>query len=264
MTRDRPLHRSIKKKRADAVLILFLDRAMSDRNVFMWEDARWVRDRIYSNPHNRTLWTELVVEALQGSSTDTVENTGSFDGEPSLSYHGGASRYVFRREGKVWSIAYGGETCHLPDSRGLRRIQVLLVNQGEEVPVGQLTDRTHVDRGAPVADKQAMDAYRRRAEELELRCEDSDPANAAEAKEELINLADQIRSATGSENHRTRRMGDDQAKAASASGQSLSRALDSLESAGMKELARHFRESIIGPASKGPAYRPAERVNWEF
>ncbi|MGH9030571.1 MAG: ATP-binding protein [Acidimicrobiia bacterium] len=46
--------------------------------------------------------------------------------------------YEFRREGDVWSLAFVGDQVHMPDSKGLRDIAVLLAHPGQAVSAKRL------------------------------------------------------------------------------------------------------------------------------
>jgi hypothetical protein len=66
---------------------------------------------------------------------------------------------VFRREGDVWALAYDGAVAHLPDSKGLRDLAVLLAAPGRPVHAAQLLT------GHPPADAHADPHRAERARE---------------------------------------------------------------------------------------------------
>lgn len=59
---------------------------------------------------------------------------------------GAAPATVFRKEGLVWTIAFEGHVCHLPDAKGLRYLAHLLRHPGVAVPALEL-----LATSAPVA-----------------------------------------------------------------------------------------------------------------
>jgi tetratricopeptide (TPR) repeat protein len=75
---------------------------------------------------------------------------------------------VFRRDGDIWTITFRGTESHLPDSKGLRDLAVLLVRPGESVHAVELHTGRPPQTGADeVLDDRAKAAYRRRLADLE-------------------------------------------------------------------------------------------------
>jgi hypothetical protein len=94
---------------------------------------------------------------------------------------GGGPDHVFRRDGEVWTIGYGGREIRLRDSKGLRDLYALLSRPGTAVAALDLAG------GAPgrlpaapdtseVIDAQARSAYRQRLRELEEAAAEADAA----------------------------------------------------------------------------------------
>jgi len=90
---------------------------------------------------------------------------------------------VFRREGAMWTLAYGGTTVRLPDLKGLHYLRQLLRSPGREMHVLELVQAVDgipgprpatavedlAETGAgtiPLLDAQAKAAYRRRLQDL--------------------------------------------------------------------------------------------------
>jgi hypothetical protein len=75
-----------------------------------------------------------------GSETNSSDGVGGVsrrvagDGQPA----GAAGQNIFRREGEFWTIAYGGITVRLKDTKGLGYIACLLEHPGEEIHVHDL------------------------------------------------------------------------------------------------------------------------------
>jgi hypothetical protein len=127
---------------------------------------------------------------------------------------------VFRREGDYWAVAYGGETAHLREMKGLRYLACLLRRPGREVHVLELVReaeglpaepaqrlfpdavvenglrRSRLDEADRLFDPQAKAAYRRRLRELEEDLEEArswgDPERAARAEQEMEALTQEL------------------------------------------------------------------------
>ena len=139
---------------------------------------------------------------------------------------------------------------------------MLLSSQGEEVSIEKLADRRILSTGDELSDPEALQEYEARRQELWRIIEaNDDPPEVAEAREELEKIEQQIQSSKGLRG-RPRRIGNDAQAAASAVGQSISRARKRLHQAGMPKLAQHLHDSIIQPAGVSPAYRPSTPVDW--
>lgn len=164
---------------------------------------------------------------------------------------------TFRRAGGVWELRFAGRTAHVPDSKGLRDLHVLVGSPGAEVAATVLAGGG-VPGADPVLDDQARAAYRRRLTDLDDRIATASDSRAAELDRERQALLDELRAATGL-GGRSRRLGDESERARKAVTNRINDALRRLE-AQHPELARHLRESITtGAACR---YRPAEPISW--
>jgi hypothetical protein len=79
---------------------------------------------------------------------------------------------VWRFDGQVWTLGFGGRTINIQDAKGLHDLRLLLSQPGSAVSVEHLIDPANgsVSRGVrsdPTLDEQARIAYRKRLEELE-------------------------------------------------------------------------------------------------
>jgi hypothetical protein len=125
------------------------------------------------------------------------------------------------REGDTWSIAFGGRSVRLRDTKGMGYLASLLASPGVEHHAVDLQsgppDRgTHprpdresglstraagADDAGPVLDEQAKRAYRARVEELREEIEEAesfnDPERASRAREELEYVAHELAAAVG-------------------------------------------------------------------
>lgn len=133
--------------------------------------------------------------------------------------------------GEFWTISYGGTTCQLNDTKGMRQIAYLLSNPGREVHAMELAalamsgpraapeDRAGLpvagDAG-PLIDAAARAAYKRRLEELRADLEDAqdiqDDDTAERIEAEIDALVAQLRAAAGL-GGRVRRSGSDAERA---------------------------------------------------
>lgn len=122
----------------------------------------------------------------------------------------------FTRDGEVWALAWQDRTAHLPDSKGVRDLAVLLTRPGQEVPATELMGIGPVAGADPVLDDVAKNAYRRRLADLEEEIADAeadhDDARAERARDEHSALVDQLAAAVGL-GGRDRRLGDDAERA---------------------------------------------------
>jgi len=93
----------------------------------------------------------------------------------------GGPDQVFRRDGEVWTIGYGGRQVRLRDSKGLRDLHALLTRVGTAVAALDLASAAPgrvpaaPDTGE-VIDTQARSAYRQRLRELEEEAAGADAA----------------------------------------------------------------------------------------
>jgi AAA ATPase domain len=125
-------------------------------------------------------------EALvQASALGAAALAARVDREAGLPPAAGRDR-VFRRDGEVWTIGYGGREVRLRDSKGLRDLHALLTRPGTAVAAldlaaaargGQARGRLAAapDTGEAI-DAQARSAYRQRLRELEELAAEADAA----------------------------------------------------------------------------------------
>ena len=122
------------------------------------------------------------------------------------------SEAVFRRDGDVWAIAYGGDAFRLRHVKGLTYIGDLLAAPGRDVYAVELAQAAEgISREAqavgslaatgPVLDTEAKAAYRRRLDELGEELEQArswgDPERVAHAEEEIDALTTELTQAIG-------------------------------------------------------------------
>ncbi|HEY3007230.1 MAG TPA: AAA family ATPase [Micromonosporaceae bacterium] len=175
---------------------------------------------------------------------------------------------VFRRDGDVWTVGYGGVVVRLPDAKGLRDIARLLAAPGREIPAPQLLGveaTAEADTGAdPVLDATARSAYRRRLADLDgeiAHAEDAhDIERGARARAERGALIEALTAAYGL-GGRARRLGDASERARKAVTARIRDSMGRIEQR-HPELGRHLRDAITTGARC--SYRPPEPTDWRL
>jgi AAA ATPase domain len=141
----------------------------------------------------------------------------------------GASRVplatgVFRREGALWTLAYGGVTVRMRDAKGLADLAALLAAPGREIAAADLVaagsgglGRADLRLGADeVLDETARRQIRRRLADLDEEIAEADawadPERASRARAERDALVSEVAAATGLAG-RARRLGDQDERA---------------------------------------------------
>ncbi len=173
---------------------------------------------------------------------------------------------TFGRAGDVWTLSYAGRAVLLRDSKGLRDIAALLARPGRDVAVHELTGAPGGvgNEGFELADRTAIDGYRRRMVELEDERADAeamhDPARAERAATERNALVDELAAVTGL-GGRARRAGSDAERMRKATGNRIRQAMARIEAV-HPELGRHLRVSVrTGTFCR---YDPDREVRWRM
>ncbi|MBW3602281.1 MAG: AAA family ATPase, partial [Actinobacteria bacterium] len=172
-------------------------------------------------------------------------------------------RWVFRRDGEVWTICYRGTESHLPDSKGLRDLAALLARPGQAVHAVELHTGQPPRGGADaVLDDRAKAIYRRRLAELEAELDaaeaDHDPYRAEQARAERDALVDELRAAVGL-GGRDRRLGDERERARKAVSARIRDAIARIERAD-PGLGRHLHDTV--QTGTWCSYAPPDPVRW--
>jgi hypothetical protein len=175
---------------------------------------------------------------------------------------------VFRRDGDVWTVGFGGRTVRLRDAKGLRDLAVLLAAPGREVAAADLvTGGAQAVRafGAdPVLDDRARAEYRARLASLDNDLAEADARHDLERSARLAAERDaligELARATGL-GGRPRRLGDATERARTTVTARIRDAIGRIERA-HPELGPHLRASIV--TGTRCAYRPAETVRWSI
>jgi hypothetical protein len=185
------------------------------------------------------------------------DRRASSPGKPEL-------RFSLEREGEYWAVRSGARTLRLKDSRGLRVLDRLLQNPGQEFHVLQLASHPGgaADEGdaGPVLDEAAVHGYRSRLLELREELEEAerfqDSGRAELSREEMELLTQELARAVGL-GGRARRTGGAAERARTAVQKRLRNAIQRIEE-GLPDLARHLDQTIRTGAFCGylPEGRP--------
>jgi hypothetical protein len=161
---------------------------------------------------------------------------------------------VFRFDGEVWTLTFAGRTVHLPDSKGLADLRVLLERPGVDVSAvkllnpsgGEVVVAARGMGGDDVLDEEARTRYRKRLEllddEIDRAAGLGDDRRAAELDAERQALLDELRAAAGL-GGRPRRLGDEAERARKAVTNRIRNSLRQLDQR-HPELAAHLRASV--------------------
>jgi hypothetical protein len=178
----------------------------------------------------------------------------------------------FRPVGDTWTLSMAGRTVHLPDSKGLRDLHVLLRAPGKEVPAAKLLNPAGGQEvavaatlsGDAVLDEEAKARYRARLTTLDTLIEQAatrgDDQRAARYDEEREALLTELRTATGL-GGRARRLGDEAERARKTVTARIRDTLRKLDTR-HPQLAGHLRETVATGTTCG--YHPKERVTWRL
>lgn len=178
----------------------------------------------------------------------------------------------FRLAGDTWSLSMAGRTVHLPDSKGLRDLHVLLRAPGKDIPATRLVNPAGGAEvvasaslaGDAVLDDEAKSAYRARLstldEQIATAVDRGDDRRAARYDEERAALLTELRTATGL-GGRTRRLGDEAERARKTVTARIRDTLRKLDTR-HPELAAHLRASVTTGSTCG--YTPDREMAWHL
>ncbi len=99
---------------------------------------------------------------------------------------------VFRKQGDVWNLSFGGQTLQMPAMRGFDDIARMLARPNEDLHCADLADVKVQSAGMEVADARSLQAYRLRLAELDsgladaIAAEDDHLAEKLEAEREAV------------------------------------------------------------------------------
>ena len=168
----------------------------------------------------------------------------------------------FQSAGAVWSVVFGGVETHVPDSKGLHDIAVLLARPGQPVPACELAGIVAPSPGEFALDRRALAAYRARLRDLGDDITEAEAMNdlerASRARLERDALTGELARSVG-RGGRRRRLGDDTEKARKTVTARIHRALRVLD-AHHPALAAHLRDALRTGSTC--SYQPAHPLDW--
>jgi len=173
----------------------------------------------------------------------------------------------FRRAGRLWQVAYRGESAIVADSKGMADLATLLHAAGREVHVLDLVDSTGTARATATdageeIDATARAAYRRRLTELDTDLaaaeRDGDLGRADRLRTEQEFLTAELVRAMGLSG-RARTAADPVERARKAVAMRIATALRAIEAV-HRPLARHLRLAVT--TGRFCRYLPEHPVRW--
>jgi hypothetical protein len=179
---------------------------------------------------------------------------------------------VFRREGTLWTLAYGGVTVRMRDAKGLADLAALLAVPGREIPAADLVaassgglGRADLRLGADeVLDETARRQLRRRLADLDEEIAEADawadPERASRARAERDALVSEVTAATGLAG-RARRLGDLDERARKAVTARIRDVIGRIERV-HPPLGAHLRASVTTGTRCG--YSPPAPTSWQL
>jgi len=180
----------------------------------------------------------------------------------------GSAENVFRREGRMWTLRFGGKTIHMPAAVGLEYIAQLLSRPGRQIPAAELLaarsglelEATRGNSGE-LLDAEALDQYRRRYEQLEEELAEAerncDVGHLERLRHQRQQLARQLAAATGL-GGRSRRQSDSE-KIRKAVSTAVTRQIARIEKQ-HPLLGRHLGSAIS--CGQLLRYLPPEPIEW--
>ena len=170
-----------------------------------------------------------------------------------------------RRVGDVWHLAFAGKEATVPQTKGLADIARLVSAAGSEVHVLELVDAVDRSGGSgEMADRTALNAYRRRLVDLEAEIDDAalgnDPERRARAEEERQALIDELGRVSGVRRQPREFANHPAERARKAVAGRIRDAIRKLEPL-LPELAAHLQRTIV--TGNYCRYRP-DATQWDI
>jgi hypothetical protein len=182
---------------------------------------------------------------------------------------GSADTCVFRKEGSIWTISFGGKVVHIADAVGLGYIAELLRHprvaiEALELAGAQAETAWQVQAsGIPMADETTIKAVKADLEERRLalaRLQKNDWPRRGELQEEISKLEKYLTEVTNNRSQPRKVAGTAQ-RSRTAVTNAINRAIAQV-SVEHPALGRHLKESI--KTGTAPVYAPAELPDWRY
>ncbi len=249
--------------RASHYLRLFLadfqDRIGFGRLPEPGEPLRWL---LHVNPFRRAEDSERLSRglALAGLEADPDEGRVESIARPSAP---DVAPATFRRNGPLWTMAFGGLSVQVTHQKGFLDLAQLLSRPGTEMHCLELADRPVESGGSvPVLDDRARRELKSRVRELQQEIDEAaaahDGASAERARAELDQLVEHLSNALGL-GGRARQLGSPAERARSAVTWRIRNAIRKITSVHPR-LGRHLENSVR--TGTFCVYEPETPVDW--
>lgn len=223
------------------------------------EPLRWL---LHVNPFRRPADEDRLARGLSvaGLAADPDEGRPEAVPRPVPS---AAAPATFRRDGALWTLAFGGLSVQLTHQKGFVDLVQLLARPGTEMHCLELADRPAETGGdVPVLDDRARRELKARVRDLQQEIDEADAAHdtsrAEIAREELDRIVEHLSGALGL-GGRARQLGSAAERARSAVTWRIRNAIRKIASAHPR-LGRHLENSVN--TGTFCAYEPETPVDW--
>lgn len=162
------------------------------------EPLRWL---LHVNPFKRPEDGERLAQGLALAGLEADPDEGRAEAVPHV-LAAGASPATFRRDGQLWTMAFGGVSVQLTHQKGFLDLAQLLARPGVEMHCLELADRPAEPTGhAPMLDDRARRELQARVRDLQREIDDADAAcdlgRAEVARQELDQIVEHLSDAVG-------------------------------------------------------------------
>jgi len=223
------------------------------------EPLRWL---LHVNPFKRREDGERLARGLSLAGLDADPD----EGRPEAAAHpvtSDGAPATFRREGPLWTLAFGGASVRLTHQKGFLDLTQLLARPGTEMHCLELADRPAETGGdVPVLDDRARRELKARVRDLQQEIDEADAARdlgrAERAREELDQIVEHLSGALGL-GGRARQLGSAAERARSAVTWRIRNAITKIASAHPR-LGRHLENGVR--TGTFCVYEPETPANW--
>jgi TolB-like protein/tetratricopeptide (TPR) repeat protein len=223
------------------------------------EPLRWL---LHVNPFKRAEDAERLAHglALAGLAADPDEGRAEALARPLTPEMAPAT---FRRDGALWTLAFGGCAVQLTHQKGFLDLVQLLARPGSELHCLELADRPAETGGdVPALDERARRELKARVRELQQEIDEADAAHdsdrAERAREELDRIVEHLSGALGL-GGRARPLGSAAERARSAVTWRIRNAIRKIASAHTR-LGKHLENSVR--TGTFCVYEPETATDW--
>jgi hypothetical protein len=237
----------------------FQERISFGRAAEPGEPLRWL---LHVNPFRRPEDGERLKRGLSLAGLDADPDEGRPEAvarpvEPDV------APATFRREGPLWTLAFGGVAVQLTHQKGFLDLVQLLARPGTEIHCLELADRPAETGGdVPVIDDRARRELKTRIRDLQQEIDGADAAHdlgrAEQAREELDQIVEHLSGALGL-GGRARQLGSAAERARSAVTWRIRNAIRKVASAHPR-LGRHLENGVR--TGTFCVYEPETPTDW--